>query len=214
MGAGRGEEVQALAAGFRVRVPATSLWFNVSGDVWDALRAGLEGAGAETSQGGLDGEVLCGVEGLVVSYRLQEGRLQAEVGADGGLPAARCLATLRAGLPAPAATASPIWLWSPVPFVVGEDAAVPASRFVRAARWVLPRERAGDVLQAAEGALVEFGREVALACVLDARAELEVRTAASADVGPEAARRAEMFDALLARLGRPMRTDYATAPLT
>lgn len=210
-GMGRGGvDVRAQEAGFRLRFPATSLWFNVDGPTWEGVASALRAHGAETAHGGLEGEVICAVDGLVVSYRPADTRLQAELGPEGGMAAAMCLSALLERLADPAATASPVWLWAPEPFRVGSQVAAPAVRFVRAARWLLDRGRAADALAAAAHAVEALGAEVQLTCQVEARVDLEVRTPLAAEDRESVRRRSHAFATLLRRLGEPVRVDFAT----
>jgi len=203
---------QARQEGFRLRVPATSLWFNVDAQGWSRVCAALEAVGAETATAGLAGEQLCGAGALQVTYRAQEQRMQAELSAEGGAEAASALAALKAMAEAPAAEASPMWLWSPVPFGVGGQEAQPAIRVVRAARWVLPRGHAVVALAAAAAAEAGLGAGAALRLEIQSHCEVEVSVPPPGEAAPkpDLDRQARAFGALLQTLGEPGWAVYAT----
>jgi hypothetical protein len=203
-------EVRALEAGFRLRCSGTLLWFNVGAEQWSSVRRALVALGAELGRGGLEGEEVCTASGLLVSYHPGHSRMQAEVEAGGGRMAAACLAALRQVAPAPAAEASPVWLWSPEPFQVGAEVARPAVRVIRAARWVLPRSATAAVVEAAGEAAAGLDARGTLELLVAGECELRVTTASAVVDGMDAIRRADLFAALLRRLGRPRRVEYVT----
>jgi len=160
--------------------------------------------------GGLDGEEVCGAPGLLVSHRAAEGRMQSEVSPFGAPGTPAILAALHAAAPPAAADASPVWLWAPQPFRIGEATAQPALRLLRAARWLLPLDHAGLALRTAGEAYARLGPGTGLRLHIGAEVEVEVgispREASDPGTGP----RSEAFTLLLTRLGQPTWAEYST----
>ncbi len=196
--------------GFRLRVPATALWFNLDGPEWGRIAEALVRMGADQAQGGLDGELLWSVAGLTVSYRAEDKRMQVEVTAEGGAAAAGGLAALRTVAPPPAAEASPIWLWSPGAFRIGEAGAAPADRVLRAGRWRLARRRSTDAVAAVEDALQLLDDRATLVLDVQQECAVSVNTPLVVSDRQDLERRARAFDALLGRLGEPVRAEHVT----
>ena len=202
--------VDAREVGFRLRVPATSLWFNVDATRWRQVRATLEGCGAETSGGGMAGEELCGLPGLLVTYRPEDERLQADLGPEGGNAVVTCLASLRGAVPPPAAEASQLWLWAPEPFGMDGRQAESAWRVLRAARWLVDRDRAEAMLLAVGAAASRLQAKDGLRFTWGERCELEVVTPPEVADAADLRRRAAIFACLLEPLGAPSWSEYAT----
>ncbi len=200
----------AREAGFRLRVPATSLWFNVDAGGWRRVCAALEAVGAEASSGGMEGEELRGIPGLLVTYRPDGERLQSDLGPEGGNAVAACLAALRAAVPLPAAEASRLWLWAPAPFGIDGRQAEPAFRVLRAARWLLARDRAEVVLAAVAAAAGRLRVQDALRFAWGEGCELEVVTPPDVADAADLERRDAIFGGLLQRLGPPTWNEHAT----
>ncbi len=200
----------ASETGFRLRVPATSLWFNVDADRWRQVRSALEGSGAEAVGGGMEGEELCGLPGLLVTYRPAQERLQSDLGAEGGNAVVACLAALRGAVPPPAAEASALWLWASEPFGIGGRQAAAALRVLRAARWVLPRDRAEVLLAAVAAAAGRLRAQDALRFAWSQGCELELVTPPDVADAGDLERRAAIFSSLVERLGGPSWGEYAT----
>ncbi len=200
----------AMAHGYRLRVSATSLWFDIAPERWRHIRDAVTLAGAEPAAGGLDGEEICSAPGLLISYRDTERRMQTELGPDAATAAARILASLYATAPRAAASASPVWLWAPEPFALDGVPAEPALRIMRAGRWLLPLPRAADAFSAAATAHAALGSGAVVRMELHSQVELEVTVAAQTAAQAPAAPRLEAFTHLLARLGTPTWAEYST----
>lgn len=195
-----------------MRVPATSLWFDVEGPQWQLIRATLGAQGAEPAAGGLDGEELCAVPGLLVSYRAGDKRMQSELTPEGGAAAVRALAALLELAPPPAADATPIWLWSEGPFTLGGTKAEPALRVMRNARWRLPVTQAPAVFTVAERAYALMGPQATLALRIHHHIEFEMGTAPATTDDRPVPSRIQAFDLALTQLGVPSWAEYSTHP--
>lgn len=202
--------MDAVEHGYRLRVPATYLWFNLQPSAWTGIRDTLVGVGAEVAQGGLDGEELCAVAGMTVEFRAAEQRMQAEVSMEGGSVAAACLSALRAAAPKPDAEASPVWLWSPEPFTVGQEAAERADRLLRAARWRLPRLQGSIVLEGLGAALEVLDASATVQLEVQAECFVTVTTPLAIADRSDRERRTAGFEILLSHLGQPVRADHVT----
>lgn len=202
----------ASTQGYRLRVPATSLWFDIDVAQWHLIRAGLSAQGAESVVGGLEGEELCSVPGLLVSYRADARRMQSELTPEGGSAAVRALAALRQAAPPSAADATPIWLWAEESFTWDGIQAEPAIRVMRSARWILPIAQAPDAFTAGERAYALMGERATLSLRIQHQVEFELGTAPAIDDDRPVQPRIQAFALLLTRLGSPTWAEYSTHP--
>lgn len=200
----------ALLAGYRLRVNATALWFNIDKDRWNVIRTALRTSGAEGPLSGFDGEEIWATAGLTVSHRASEGRMQSELQPSDAEDTPAVLATLLQVAPRPSAEASPTWLFGPAPFAIAQRTAEPALRVMRAARWLLPLPSAPEVLAAAASAHSAIASGASLRVQITTDVELEfVTTPPETDPLAQQAQ-ITAFERLLGRLGQPSWAEYRT----
>lgn len=189
--------------GYRLLVPAIWLWFHADHAAWQAAEQALRAAGLEVERA--DDDAVFEQPGMAIEYRRDTERLSVELTHEAGPDAVSALAALERAVGEPDLETGNCWLWSSQSFAIRGQAAEPARRLTRAARWLLPAARLSELLAtlSAQAAHMVGGLSLTLHAATVIRVELHVPER-------EAAASAPVFAALTSALGEPDHITHVT----
>ncbi len=189
--------------GYRLLVPAIWLWFHADDAAWAAVEQALAGAGIRMFRA--DGVAAYEGQGFAVEYRAEHQRLSVEMTHEAGPDAVVVLGAVADAAGEPDMETGNCWLWSPAPFAIRGARAEAAQRLIRAARWVLGRDRTQAALTLLTAEVTDLPAGVSLTLHLGSKVRLELHV-------PEHDVEASwpMFQRLIASLGSPDHLAHVT----